>query len=618
MLGARKRVTFNGADSVKRSAFDLGGLVEAPPRGSLSRNMGERLLVGTGRGAGEREDVNEMRQIVVADRAGGPRTGVVFLAAVFLAFLVTQVASGAPSPPRIAHIAAGGINTCALTTAGGVKCWGYNVQCQLGNGTKVHGSNTPVDVKGLMSGVRAIAEGSGHGCALTSRGAVRCWGWNNLGQLGNGAATYQSNVPVDVKGLGSSVTAIAAGWTHTCALTSAGGVKCWGSNGTGQLGTGSVTPSRTPVDVRGLASGVRAIAAGGGQTCALTTVGGVKCWGLYPGNGGRSSFVHTPVDVAGLASGVTAIGAGNRHTCAVASGGGLKCWGDGFSGKLCDGSTAHRLAPVDVVGLASGVKAVTAGQAHTCALTTAGGVKCWGFNRDGQLGNGSMADQGPTTPVDVVGLRSGVVAISAGQAHTCALMARGGVKCWGNNGTGQLGNGSQSRDSARPVDVRFSTPPAKTAPTVPPATATLRTFVDRIAAVLAQSASGRRELASAITAGLNCSISPRAAAQRVDRVVANRRSLLARLRSVAAPSAQATEALRLLRLGLEHSITADIRYRDGFLALGARRCPLPTNRHFTLARQSDTRASAAKRSFVAVYSPLAKRVNRRTWSANEI
>jgi hypothetical protein len=151
-----------------------------------------------------------------------------------------------------------------------------------------------------------------------------------------------------------------------------------------------------------------------------------------------------------------------------------------------------------------------------------------------------------------------------------------------------------------------------------PSTAALTSFVDRVAKVLTQSASGRRELGSAITAGFNCSISARAAGQRVDRVVANRQSLLAQLRGLPTPSQQAAEALGLLRLGLQHSIEADIRYRDGFFGVGASGCPLPPNASFTLARRSDVLASAAKQRFVAAFNPLAKRVGRRTWSANEI
>jgi alpha-tubulin suppressor-like RCC1 family protein len=155
--------------------------------------------------------------------------------------------------------------------------------------------------------VQAIAQGGGHGCAITRAGGVRCWGWNAGGQLGNGSQAYQSDVPVGVKGLTSGVRAIATGGSHTCAVTSAGGVKCWGNNANGQLGIGSGRPSRTPLDVPSLASGVRAIAAGGlgatngGHTYALMKTGGVKCWGSNGvgqlGNGSRIHDSSRPVDV---------------------------------------------------------------------------------------------------------------------------------------------------------------------------------------------------------------------------------------------------------------------------------------------------------------------------------
>ena len=313
---------------------------------------------------------------------------------------------------------------------------------------------TPVDVTGLKTGAQAIAGGGQHTCAVTRAGAAKCWGENRVGQVGSRPTPNgRTPVPVNVAGLRSGVKAIAAGSGHTCALTSGGGVKCWGAG----YASGSKTPTTTPVDIAGLTSGVTAITAGFDQTCALTNGGGAKCWGWningQLGNG-STTFSYTPVDVAGLTSGVSMIAAGDSFTCAVTSGGGAKCWGWNEDGQLGNGSRSvyPGTTPIDVTGLTSGVSAITAGGHHTCALLTSGGVKCWGNNEYGQLGNGSRRSS--NTPVDVAGLASGVREIDAGFAHTCALMRGGGVKCWGWN-YGRLGNGSRTEFSTKPVDVRL-------------------------------------------------------------------------------------------------------------------------------------------------------------------
>jgi alpha-tubulin suppressor-like RCC1 family protein len=262
---------------------------------------------------------------------------------------------------------------------------------------------------------------------------------------------------VDVVGLTQGVVAVSASYGHTCALTTTGRVKCWGHNSEGQLGDGSVVDSGVPVDVSGLGSDVVAIAAGGYFTCALTTTGRVKCWGSnHLGQLGDGSATRRPypVEVAGLGSGVRSIEAGFNHACAVTPQGGVVCWGYNAYGKLGDGSVAKRTVPVSVVGLASGVTAVSAGDHHSCVITTAGAVKCWGYNGYGQLGD--AAGTTSPTPVSVTGVTSDIVAVALGELHTCALTNRAGVRCWGHNAFGQLGNGRRT-NSRSPVEVDLTT-----------------------------------------------------------------------------------------------------------------------------------------------------------------
>jgi alpha-tubulin suppressor-like RCC1 family protein len=351
----------------------------------------------------------------------------------------------------VTEVTAGFTHTCALTGSGGIKCWGHNNYGQLGDGTNTD-RYTPVDVFGLSSGVTAVTADFLHTCALTSSGGIKCWGDNEKGQLGDGTNTDRYK-PVDVVGLGSGMVKVTAGYLHTCALTSSGEGKCWGLNVYGQLGDGTNTNKDTPVDVVGLSSGVVAVTAGGYHTCALTSIGGVKCWGHNDGGqlgDGTNTDRDIPVDVFGLSSGVVAVTAGFHHTCALTGGGGVKCWGHNYSGQLGDGTETDSNTPVDVVGLGSGITAVTGGYLHTCALNSSGGVKCWGHNEFGQLGDGTNIDS--KTPVNVVGLGSGVTAVTAGTGYTCALTSIGGVKCWGSNYYGQLGDGT-SIGRWTPVDV---------------------------------------------------------------------------------------------------------------------------------------------------------------------
>jgi alpha-tubulin suppressor-like RCC1 family protein len=245
---------------------------------------------------------------------------------------------------------------------------------------------------------------------------------------------------------------MAAGSKHTCALTNAGAIKCWGLNDKGQLGDGTTSDSDAPVDVSGLGAAASTIATGEKHTCAVLTTGAVKCWGQ---NGdrqlgdGTNNDSSTPVGVSGLTSGFGLVAAGQSHSCAVTLSGDVRCWGRNDKGQLGNGSTTDSGTPVSVTGL-SGVRAIAAGEKHNCVTLAAGSVKCWGHNNKGQLGNGTTSDS--SVPVPVTGVSSGGVGVAAGTEHSCTVLNTGKALCWGENSRGQLGDGTTS-DSSVPVVV---------------------------------------------------------------------------------------------------------------------------------------------------------------------
>ena len=345
------------------------------------------------------------------------------------------------------QIASGNAHTCALTTTGQAYCWGINQYGQLGNNSTT-GSRIPVAVQ-MPAGVsfQYIASGNAHTCALTTTGQAYCWGQGGSGQLGNNSAT-NSSTPVAVQmPAGVSFQSIAAGIIHTCALTTEGKAYCWGQGGSGRLGNNSATNSSTPVAVQ-MPAGVsfQSITANGSHTCALTAGGKAYCWGWNSqGQLGNNSTTNpsTPVAVQ-MPAGVSfqSITASYYHTCALTTTGQAYCWGLNSQGQLGNNSTTGSRIPV-AVQMPAGVsfQYIAAGNVHTCVLTTTGQAYCWGQGGSGRLGNNSATNS--STPV-AVQMPAGVSfqSITANGSHTCALTAGGKAYCWGYGSSGQLGNNS--------------------------------------------------------------------------------------------------------------------------------------------------------------------------------
>jgi alpha-tubulin suppressor-like RCC1 family protein len=193
----------------------------------------------------------------------------------------------------VVAITSGYRSNCALLAGGDVRCWGYNGQGQLGDGTTME-HYLPAAVAGLDDGAVAIGMGNSHACAVIGDGRVACWGRNAEGQLGDGTHA-QSLLPVPVANL-STALSIAVGYDHTCALTAAGGLECWGNNNVGELGDGTVDGSDIPVDIPGLSGRTRFVSAGYQSTCAIDGDGRARCWGTdhLAGPGGYFGPVDVP------------------------------------------------------------------------------------------------------------------------------------------------------------------------------------------------------------------------------------------------------------------------------------------------------------------------------------
>ena len=315
-------------------------------------------------------------------------------------------------------------------------------------------------------GIKQVAVGMSHACALTDTGEVYCWGDNTFGQLGNSDATVaSSSVPLKVANL--QALYITSGRDHVCAQLVDNSLKCWGSNSNGQLGTGdtSYSSSASPRQVTGITS-ASSVVAGAMHTCAIADGGSVKCWGtgakfrLGIASSYGQADVSTPTAVAGLVgASVKQISAGTSQTCALLTTGGVNCWGDNATGQLGTGATSSATpSPKPVSGIdgvvASAVQ-ISMGSQHACAVLSDGTAKCWGAGASGRLGNATTTNASTPAFVKASGATlTGIRTVAAGFESSCAIVNSGSVYCWGNNASGQLGTGnltSQSQATANSI-----------------------------------------------------------------------------------------------------------------------------------------------------------------------
>ncbi|HVQ88493.1 MAG TPA: chromosome condensation regulator RCC1 [Actinomycetes bacterium] len=250
-----------------------------------------------------------------------------------------------------------------------------------------------------------------------------------------------------------TATKISAGGYQACAITPSHHLKCWGDNDYGQLGIGSdLSDQLKPVTVPNL-DNVMHVSVGDYNTCAILKGGKLKCWGYndYGAVGdGTTHERHLPTQVNGLTSGVKSVSVGEYHACALLTSGKVKCWGDNSDGAVGVGTSGDVYKSPKVVDNIKQATQVSAGYYYSCA-TVNGHAKCWGYNGDGELGDKSVQDK--YSPVQVFGLTSGVKQVIAGYYTTCALLKGGKLKCWGYNYYGEVGTGVSGNEYHRPVQV---------------------------------------------------------------------------------------------------------------------------------------------------------------------
>ncbi|HEY2405269.1 MAG TPA: hypothetical protein VGI10_04665, partial [Polyangiaceae bacterium] len=420
-------------------------------------------------------------------------------------------------PYALNAVYSGGFHSCAVVSSfpfvlAQAKCWGYNVFGQLGLGdTNARGDspgemgdNLPFVNVGTNRTVGTIVEGLYSTCALLDTNQVKCWGFNNSGQLGLGDTNSRGDNPNEMGdslptvslGTGRSVKVstgprtIASGWSHVCVILDNNTVKCWGANGSGQLGLGNTSArgdnanemgNSLPTVNLGTGRTAKAITTGALHSCAILDTNQVKCWGQnnsgqlglgdINNRGDNANEMGDSLPVVNLGTGRTAksIAAAGNHTCALLDNNLVKCWGQNNFGQLGLGDTNNRgdnagemsALPTLNLGLGRTAIALVGGQSEfTCALLDDQQVKCWGQNNLGQLGQGDTNNRGDNAgelgdALHFVNLGPdrprAYAAIAGGSDHACAVMTDGTASCWGDDGPGDLGSG-------------INPPPQKSAP----------------------------------------------------------------------------------------------------------------------------------------------------------
>ncbi|MDQ8045098.1 MAG: hypothetical protein AAGC46_05355 [Solirubrobacteraceae bacterium] len=410
-------------------------------------------------------------------------------------------ATDAATRAAAAKLASGGLGTCAIDPAQTVQCWGDDHFGQLLNGDDTAvGANPgegPLPIfldRGVQ--VSSVAYSAQHVCALSTTGGVWCWGNDIYGQLGDAArGNGVGDDPGEraVKVAIPPATQVAVGDDFSCAVLTDGSVDCWGRNANGQLGRGTVDDNGYgpgPVALGGKKA--TAISARAGHVCALVEGSELRCWGsnslgesgVVPPAYPASTSISTPVKPTILAAGDVpiAVALGTQFGCAILTTGAVRCWGSAQAGQMLTGKqnaigatakTPAETAAQPNIGGTGKAKAIATGTDTVCVIRTDDKLACWGKNDSGMLGigllpgggnwgDGKDASDQPETTAKLIDLGPGrtAAAVSIGIFHTCVLLTTGAPVCWGGSGSGQWGTGEKGSyvTAAARTAVTFSGP----------------------------------------------------------------------------------------------------------------------------------------------------------------
>ncbi len=423
-----------------------------------------------------------------------------------------------PDASEVVALSAGSSHNCAVVASGALRCWGSGqfgirgggevagcleddvekvYMCELGSACCV-GDDEPASESAAVefsAPVVQVSAGSFHTCAVLEGGAVRCWGAESSGKLGleglgAGSGWYGDDElasELSAVALAGPATQVVTGDRHTCALLEGGAVQCWGANEQGQLGYGHTDELKTPGGPLALPGAATQLAAGVAHSCALLEQGEVYCWGSgllgLKGDGSTGDGLcggpaeemmgcrfdpsccvgddetlagATPVVLDGPA---LQIASGGGHSCALLEGGAVRCWGWNKFGQLGYGvaETVGDDEPptsLEAVALGGPASQICVGWSHSCALLEGGDVRCWGDGRALGLGTTELiGDDELPSAAGLVALGGPAKQLTCGYVHNCALMETGEQRCWGVGADGRLGYGDEETVGDEPGEM---------------------------------------------------------------------------------------------------------------------------------------------------------------------